>query len=72
MGQAAEIGYSLAALKLGQPLTYMNLTHFPLIGDGVSASGCVLLDEALDRHLVRSLGDGLRVAACGHNPARQG
>jgi hypothetical protein len=53
MGQAAEIGHSLAALKLGELQTYSNLTLFPLIGDGNSAPGYVLLDEALDRHLVR-------------------
>ena len=53
MGQAAEIGHSLAALKVGEAQTYSNLTLFPLIGDGDSAPGYVLLDEALDRHLVR-------------------
>jgi hypothetical protein len=53
MGQAAEIGHSLAGLKLGESQTYSNLTLFPLIGDGDSAPGYVLLDEALDRHLVR-------------------
>ena len=53
MGQAAEVGHSLAALKLGESQTYSNLTLFPLIGDGDSAPGYILLDEALDRHLVR-------------------
>jgi hypothetical protein len=53
MGQAAEIGHSLAALKLGEAQAHLNLTLFPLIGDGDSVPGYVLLDEALDRHLVR-------------------
>jgi hypothetical protein len=53
MGQAAEIGHSLAALKLGEAQTYSNLALFPLMGDADSAPGYVLLDEALDRHLVR-------------------
>ena len=53
MGQAAEIGHSLAGLKLGESQTHSNLTLFPLIGDGDSAPGYVLLDEALDHHLVR-------------------
>jgi hypothetical protein len=51
--QAAEIGQSLAGLKLGESQTYLNLTLFPLIGDGEAASGYLLLDEALDRQLVR-------------------
>jgi hypothetical protein len=53
MGQAAEIGHSLAGLKLGESQNHANLTLFPLIGDGDSAPGYVLLDDALDRHLVR-------------------
>jgi hypothetical protein len=53
MGQAAEIGQSLAGLKLGGSQTCSNLTLFPLIGNGDSAPRYVLLDEALDRHLVR-------------------
>jgi hypothetical protein len=53
MAQAAEIGHSLAGLKLGESQTYSHLTLFPLIGDGESAPGYVLLDEALDRRLVR-------------------
>jgi hypothetical protein len=53
MGQAAEIGHSLAGLKLGESQTYVNLTLFPLIGDGDSAPEYLLLDEALDRQLVR-------------------
>jgi hypothetical protein len=53
MGQAAEIGHSLAALKVGESQTHSNLTLFPLIGDGESPPGYLLLDEALDRHLVR-------------------
>jgi hypothetical protein len=53
VGQAAEIGHSLAALKVGQPQAHANLTLFPLIGDGDSPPAYVLLDEALDRHLVR-------------------
>jgi hypothetical protein len=53
MGQAAEIGHSLAGLRLGESQAYSNLTLFPLIGDGDSAPEYVLLDEALDRHLVR-------------------
>jgi hypothetical protein len=53
MGQAAEIGHSLAGLKLGEAQTHVNLTLFPLLGDGDSAPDYLLLDEALDRHLVR-------------------
>jgi hypothetical protein len=53
MGQAAEIGHSLAGLKLVESQTYSNLTLFPLIGDRDSTPGYVLLDEALDRQLVR-------------------
>jgi hypothetical protein len=53
VGRAAEIGRSLAGLELGESQTYANLTLFPLIGDGDSAPRYVLLDEALDRHLVR-------------------
>jgi hypothetical protein len=53
MGQAAEIGQSLAGLKLAESQTHSNLTLFPLIGDVDSALGYVLLDEALDHHLVR-------------------
>jgi len=53
MGPADEIGQSLAALKLGQSQTYLNLTLFPLIGYGNSAPRYVLLDEALDGRLVR-------------------
>ena len=53
MGQAAEIGHSLAGLKLGESKTYVNLTLFPLIGEGEAPPSYVLLDEALDRHLVR-------------------
>jgi hypothetical protein len=53
MAQAAEIGESLAALRLGGSQTYSNLTLFPLVAEGESASGYLLLDEALDRQLVR-------------------
>jgi hypothetical protein len=53
MGQAAEICHSLAGLTLGQSQTYVNLTFFPLIGDGVSAPDYLLLDDALDCRLVR-------------------
>jgi hypothetical protein len=53
MAQAAEIGHSLAALKLGESQTYSNLTLFPLIGDGDPAPEYLLLDEALDRQFVR-------------------
>jgi hypothetical protein len=53
MGQAAEIGHSLAGLELGKAQTHSNLTLFPLIGDGHGAPDYLLLDEALDRHLVR-------------------
>src|SRR2546429_531455 len=52
MAQAHEIADSLTALKLGESQTYVNLTLFPLIGDPESAQGYVLLDEALERHLV--------------------
>jgi hypothetical protein len=52
-GQAAEIGQSLAGLRLGESQTYLNLTLFPLIGEGEAAPGYLLLDEALDRQLVR-------------------
>ena len=52
MAQAHEIADSLTALKLGESQTYLNLTLFPLIGDPESAQGYVLLDEALERHLV--------------------
>src|SRR5438270_9227918 len=52
MGQAHEIAESLTALKLGEPQTYVDLTLFPLIGDPEAAPGYVLLDEALERHLV--------------------
>ena len=52
MGQVHEIAESLTALKLGEPLTYLDLTLFPLIGDPEAAPGYVLLDEALERHLV--------------------
>lgn len=52
MGQEPEIGQSLTGLKLGESQTYLNLTLFPLIGDAEGAPGYVLLDEALERHLV--------------------
>src|SRR5215472_33845 len=51
--RAAEVGQSLAGLRLGESQTYLNLTLFPLIGEGEAASGYLLLDEALDRQLVR-------------------
>ena len=51
--RAAEIGQSFAGLRLGGSQTHLNLTLFPLIGDGEAASGYLLLDEALDRRLVR-------------------
>jgi hypothetical protein len=53
MGQATEIGHSLAGLELGEAQTHVNLTLFPLLGDGDSTPDYLLLDEALDRHLVR-------------------
>jgi hypothetical protein len=53
MGQAAEICHSLAGLTLGQSQTHVNLTLFPLIGGGDSAPDYLLLDDALDRRLVR-------------------
>jgi hypothetical protein len=53
MGQATEICQSLAGLKLAQQQTHANLTLFPLIGDGDFAPDYLLLDDALDRHLVR-------------------
>ena len=53
MGQAAEICHSLAGLRLGPSQTHVNLTLFPLIGDGDSPPDYLLLDDALDRRLVR-------------------
>ena len=53
MGQAAEICHSLAGLRLGPSQTHVNLTLFPLLGDGDSAPDYLLLDDALDRRLVR-------------------
>jgi hypothetical protein len=53
MAQASEIGYSLAGLRLGESVTYLNLTLFPLIGEAEATPPYVLLDEALDRQLVR-------------------
>jgi len=53
MREGAEIGHALAQLKLGKSQTYVNLTLFPLIGDEHSAPAYILLDEALDRRLVR-------------------
>ena len=52
MGQVHEIAESLTALKLGEPQTHVDLTLFPLIGDLEAAPGYLLLDEALERHLV--------------------
>jgi ARG and Rhodanese-Phosphatase-superfamily-associated Protein domain len=53
MAQASEIGHSLTGLRLGESLTYLNLTLFPLIGEAEASPPYVLLDEALDRQLVR-------------------
>jgi hypothetical protein len=53
MAQVHEIADSLTALKLGKSENYLNLTLFPLIGGDGEAPGYVLLDEALERHLVR-------------------
>ena len=52
MGQVHEIAESLTALKVGEPQTHVDFTLFPLIGDLEATPGYLLLDEALERHLV--------------------
>jgi len=52
MTQTRELRSTVASLKLGAAQTFGNLTLFPLTGES-PASSYVLLEEALDRHLIR-------------------
>jgi hypothetical protein len=52
MPHTHELSSAIASVRLGEAQTFRSLTLFPLTGDSDGAS-YVLLDEALDRHLVR-------------------